>query len=89
MSKQVQDGYSQSLFQHTQICSTDHWHKKKKNWLPWLLEVRNGKELLGQLAQLPAKVHSLFTQVSGKLSLGLKEVLYNVLSNINIFPVLK
>lgn len=60
MSKQVQDGYSQSLFQHTQIC-----------------------------AQLPAKVHSLFTQVSGKLSLGLKEVLYNILSNINIFPVLK
>lgn len=96
MSKQVQGGYSQSLFQHTRICSTDHWYRKKKiikNRLHWVLEVRNEKDLLGQLAQLPAKVHSfcygLFTQVSRKPSLGLNKALYNVLSNINIFSVLK
>lgn len=65
MSKQAKNGYSQSLFQHTQICSTDQWHKK--NRLHWVLEARNGKDLLGRLVQLPAKAEGffcrLFTQV--------------------------
>lgn len=65
MSKQAKNGYSQSLFQHAQIRSTDHRHKK--NRLHWVLEVRNGKDLLGCLVQLPAKAEGffcrLFTQV--------------------------
>lgn len=72
---------------------TDIKKKNKNNRLHCVLEVRNGKDVFGQLAQLPAKAHSfcygLFTQVSRKLSLGLNEVLYNVLSNTNIFPMLK
>lgn len=66
----------------------------KKNRLHWVLEVRNGKSLLSHLVQLPAKAEGFFCGLftptfSRKLSLGLNKLLYNVLSNINIFPELK